>query len=68
MTDSTPENRPRQPGGHARQVEVNGRQVWVLEDAAGIVEVADSKETLAHDHPDADLDGTGTESGPPREI
>lgn len=42
------------PLPHARQVEVNGHHVWVLEDAAGVVEVADSPETLRRDHHEID--------------
>lgn len=35
----------------ARRVEVNGRQVWVLKDVVGILELADSLQILADDHP-----------------
>ena len=41
---------------HAREVEVNGRDVWVLEDDGGVSEVADSQETLARDHPEVAFD------------
>lgn len=34
-----------------RQVRLNGRHQWVLEDDIGILEIADSLETLARDHP-----------------
>ena len=34
-----------------RKVTVHGRELWVLEDHAGILELADSKETLFEDHP-----------------
>ena len=42
---------------------MNGRHPWVLEDDAGIVELADTEETLEADHPEltaetaADPDG-----------
>jgi hypothetical protein len=36
-----------------RRVEVNGREVWVLEDGRGIVEMTESQDTLRHDHPEA---------------
>ena len=34
------------------QVDVNGRHPWVLEDEAGIVELADTEQTLEEDHPE----------------
>lgn len=37
---------------HVRQVDVGGRHPWVLEDDAGILEVADTEETLEEDHPE----------------
>jgi hypothetical protein len=52
----------RPTGEHARQVVVNGRHVWVLEDARGIVEMTESKETLEHDHPELHLDSGGADT------
>ncbi|HEX5407302.1 MAG TPA: hypothetical protein VFX16_33940 [Pseudonocardiaceae bacterium] len=43
-------------GSRLRHENVNGRRYWVLEDGAGILEVADSKEVLAEDHPEANID------------
>lgn len=61
MTDDA--SRHDQPVAiHTRQVEINGRHVWVLEDNAGIVEVTESRSDLAKDHPEAQLG----ENGPDR--
>jgi hypothetical protein len=48
------------PGFRVRQVHVNGGHPWVLEDAAGILEMAESTDVLAEDHPEADITITGT--------
>ena len=48
-----PEQRQR---FRVRQVDVAGGHPWVLEDAAGILELAESKEVLAADHPEAEID------------
>jgi ribosome-associated translation inhibitor RaiA len=40
-------------GLRVRRAEVNGRHPWVLEDDAGIVEITESREALAEDHPEA---------------
>lgn len=48
--------RARTPGLRMRQADVGGRHPWVLEDDAGILEVAESPETIAYDHPEAHLD------------
>ncbi|HEX5116893.1 MAG TPA: HPF/RaiA family ribosome-associated protein [Pseudonocardiaceae bacterium] len=38
-----------------RHADVNGRHPWVLEDDAGIVEVTESLDVLADDHPEAHI-------------
>jgi len=48
------------PGFQVRQVSVNGRHPWVLDDAAGILEMAESPEVLAEDHPEAHIDTART--------
>ena len=57
----------QQPGRRdelrVHQVEVEGRQRWVLKDYAGIVELADSEAILKEDHPELgarDEDGQDT--------
>jgi hypothetical protein len=45
----------RHEGLRIRQADVNGHHPWVLEDDAGILEVAESREVLAEDHPEAHI-------------
>ena len=56
------ERKQRPTGERVRQVVVNGRHVWVLEDRRGIVEMTESKETLEHDHPRLRLDSRSTDT------
>jgi hypothetical protein len=48
------------PGFRVRQVHVNGGHPWVLDDAAGILEMAESTDVLAEDHPEAHITITRT--------
>lgn len=45
----------RKPGLRVHRADVDGHHPWMLEDDAGILEVAESLETLAADHPLAHL-------------
>lgn len=49
MTD---DQSPRRAGLRLRQADAAGRHPWVLEDDAGIVEIAESRATIAADHPE----------------